>query len=168
MLKRTVSSVLGKYFLILVMTQQITSQSSIEGYAEAYGLRSEKGEKEVDYKDAYKEDGTDYAESVVDYMHQALDKKEHKEDSHEHDTKGNGKSEDSKKEKNKEANKKHHDKENGKSKDSKKEKTIGANKKDQHQNDYNYHHHGDYEYMDEPENEEGHLDPEVGHIIIEC
>ena len=145
MLKRTVSLVLAKYFLILVMTQQITSQSSIEGYAEAYGLRSEKGEKEVDYKDAYKEDGTDYAESVVDYMHQALDKKEHKEDSHEHDNKGNGKS-----------------------KDSKKEKTKEANKKDQHQNDYNYHHHGDYEYMDEPENEEGHLDPEVGHIIIEC
>ena len=145
LLKRTVNSVLAKYFLILVMTQQITSQSSIEGYAEAYGLRSEKGEKEVDYKDAYKEDGTDYAESVVDYMHQALDKKEHKEDSHEHDNKGNGKS-----------------------KDSKKEKTKEANKKDQHQNDYNYHHHGDYEYMDEPENEEGHLDPEVGHIIIEC
>ena len=158
--KRTVNSVLAKYFLILVMTQQINSQSSIEGYAEAYGVRSEKGEKEGDYKDAYKEDGTDYAESVVDYMHQALDKKEHKEDSHEHDNKGNGKSKDTKKEKTKDA--------NGKIKDSKKEKTKEANKKDQHQNDYNYHHHGDYEYMDEPENEEGHLDPEVGHIIIEC
>merc|ERR1712032_1677826 len=145
LLKRTVSSVLAKYFLILVMTQRINSQSSIEGYAEAYSVRSEKGEKDGDYKDAYKEDGTDYAESVVDYMHQALDKKEHKEDSHEHDNKGNGKS-----------------------KDPKKEKTKEANKKDQHQNDYNYHHHGDYECMDEPENEEGHLDPEVGHIIIKC
>ena len=147
LLKRTVNSVLAKYFLILVMAQQINSQSSIEGYAEAYRVRTEKGGKGGDYNDAYIEDGSDYAESVADDMHQTLplDKKEHKFDSHEHERKGNGKS-----------------------KDSKKDKPNKANKKDQNQNDLSYHAHGDYEYKDEPENEEGYLDPEVEHIIIQC
>ena len=136
LLKRTVNSVLAKYFLILVMTQQIVPQSSIEGYAEAYRVQSEKGEKEEAYKDAYKgDDGNDYAETVVDYMHQVLDKDKHKEDSHEHDNKGHG----------------NH-------KGSKRGKTKAE------PNDYS----DDYEYKDEPENEAGHLDPEVGHIIIEC
>ena len=143
LLKRTVNSVLAKYFLILVMAQQINSQSSIEGYEEAYRVRTEKGGKGVNYNDAYKEDGSDYAESVADDMHKTL--LFHKIDSHEHERKGNGKS-----------------------KDSKKEKPKKANKKDHNQNDLSYHHHGDYEYMDEPENEEGYLDPEVEHIIIQC
>ena len=136
LLKRTVNSVLAKYFLILVMTQQIVTQSSIEGYAEAYRVQSEKGEKEEAYKDAYKgDDGNDYAETVVDYMHQVLDKDKHKEDSHEHDNKGHG----------------NH-------KGSKRGKTKAE------PNDYS----DDYEYKDEPENEAGHLDPEVDHIIIHC
>ena len=91
LLKRTVNPVFVKYFLILVMTQQIYAQSSVEGYAEAYRVRSEKGGKEGTYKDAYKaDDGTDYTETVED-MHQVLDKDQHKEDSHEHDKKGNHK-----------------------------------------------------------------------------
>ena len=141
-LNRTaVNSVLAKYFLILVMTQQMFAQSSIEGYAEAYRVRSEKEETEGAYKDAYIEDGNDYAETVVDYMHQVLDKDQHKKDSHEHDNKGDGNNKDSQRGETKaEPTKKDHD-------------------------DYNYHQHGDYEYMDEPENEAGHLDPEVEHII---
>lgn len=140
LLKRTVNSVLAKYFLILVMTQQMVAQSSIEGYAEAYRVQSEKGEKEEAYKDAYKgDDGNDYAETVVDYMHQVLDKDKHKEDSHEHDNKGHG----------------NH-------KGSKRGKTKAEPKK--MDRDYS----DDYEYKDEPENEAGHLDPEVEHIIIHC
>ena len=87
LLKRTVNPLLVKYFLILVMTQQIYAQSSVEGYAEAYRVRSEKGGKEGTYKDAYKaDDGTDFTETVED-MHQVLDKTQHKE----HDKKGNHK-----------------------------------------------------------------------------
>jgi len=53
-----------KYFLILAMAQHICTQSSIEGYIEAYpeAVRSEKGKNEGDYMDAYKANGSDYAE----------------------------------------------------------------------------------------------------------
>ena len=39
-----VNSVLAKFFLILLVTQRTLTQSSIEGYVEAYRMPSEKGE----------------------------------------------------------------------------------------------------------------------------
>ena len=56
-----------KYFIILVMTQQICTQSSIEGYIEAYpeAVQSEKGENEGDYKNAYKANEVDYKNAYI-------------------------------------------------------------------------------------------------------
>ena len=47
-IRRTVNSVLAKFFLILVVTQRTLTQSSIEGYVEAYRMPSEKGETKAE------------------------------------------------------------------------------------------------------------------------